>query len=342
MANRMNAPMIRYAAGSTLLMLSIALFGGYLSYIIPLLALTFLRPGAKKPSFVQGLLFVIIVIFSTFSGFLLTKYFYEYSLFFILILGLILFWIFYTDKLTLPAKLFSLIALLADPVPEYGMSTTLWAFLLTNTLIYGSIATIIVIWIVYAIFPDPADKRESQDQKTPVVKPDRKARLSLAHQTFITTFPLILAFIYFQWENYLLILLYIVVLTMVPVSSQKIGAVKLYGNLIGGIATIIFYWLLILVTNLPFFILLYFGTALLFAKKIFSENPLAPFLRTGFSALTLIISGAILSTDEAGAEVGSRIAQVMIAVVYVVIMDAVFSEFRKMKSSKRNRALRTT
>ena len=341
MTERMNAPTIRYAAGITILMFFTALFGSYLSYIIPYIALNFLKPGTKMPSFREGLSFVFIVIFSTFTGFLLTKYFHEYHLFFILILGLILFWIFYTDKLSLPAKLFLLIALLADPVPYPGMSTTMWAFLLTKTLISGAVVTIIMVWIVYTIFPDPINKNETPVNKPPAVKPDPKTQLSNALQTFITTFPVVLAFLFYQWEEYLLILIYIVVLTMLPVSSQKAGAVKLFGNLIGGAATIIFYWLLLIASNLSFFILLYFGTALFFAQKIFSKKPLAPFFRTGFSTLTLIIGGAIVSMDEAASEVGSRIVQVMTAVIYVVIMDAVFAEFKKYRR-KRNRALNAT
>jgi hypothetical protein len=146
-------PLFRYAIGSGILMLLVATIGGGISYIVPMLALSFLGPGTKIPTFKDGLSFVFIVIVSTITGFLFTKYFYEYSLFYILILGLSLFWIFYTDKLPFVAKLFLLISLLAFPVPDYGIDTTAWAYALTGTLVFGAIATILVVWIVFSISP---------------------------------------------------------------------------------------------------------------------------------------------------------------------------------------------
>jgi hypothetical protein len=126
---------------------------------------------------------------------------------------------------------------------------------------------------------------------------------------------------------------------MLPIPGHKTGAVKFYGNLIGGAATLIFYWLIITVPNLFFFILLYIGTALFFASKVFSGKPSAQYFKTGFSALTLIIGGTILSTDQAGAEIGNRIFQVMMAVVYVVLISVSVGAFEKYRLQKKKNYL---
>jgi hypothetical protein len=317
----------------------VATIGGGISYIVPMLALSFLGPGTKMPTLKDGLSFVYIVIVSTIAGFLFTKYFFEYSLFYILILGLSLFWIFYTDKLPFVAKLFLLISLLAFPVPDYGIDTTTWAYALTGTLVFGAIATIMVVWVVFSIFPDPVINNLASQAEKASVGLSREIRLKNAVITFLSTFPVILAFIFFGWGDWLLVLLYIVVLTMLPVPGQKTGAVKFFGNLIGGAATLLFYWLLITVPNLFFFILLYIGTALYFASKVFSGKPSAQYFKTGFSALTLIIGGTILSTDKAGAEISDRIFQVMVAVVYVVLVSVSIDAFEKYRLQKKKNYL---
>ena len=332
-------PLFRYAIGSGILMLMVATIGNELSYIVPMLALGFLGPGTKIPSLKEGFGFVFIVVISTIAGFLFTKYFYEYSLFYLLILGLSLFWIFYTDKLPFVAKLFLLISLLAYPVPEDGINTTLWAYALTGTLIFGAIATILIVWIVFSVFPDPANSNSILPVKSASKVLSSKVRLKNAVITFLSTFPVILIFIFFGWGDWLLVLIYIVVLTMLPVPGQKAGTVKFYGNLIGGAATLIFYWLLITVPNLFFFTLLYIGTALYFASKVFSGKPSAQYFKTGFSALTLIIGGTILSTDKAGAEISDRIFQVMTAVVYVVLVSVSIDAFRNYRLLKKSNYL---
>jgi hypothetical protein len=322
-------PLFRYALGSGILMLLVATIGNGISYIVPMLALSFLGPGTKMPTVKDGLSFVFIVIVSTIAGFLFTKYFYEYSLFYILILGLSLFWIFYTDKLPFVAKLFLLISLLAFPVPDYGVDTTTWAYALTGTLVFGAIATILVVWIVFSIFPDPVNSNSVPGAKKASAVQSSEVRLKNAVITFLSTFPVILTFIFFRWGDLLLVLIYIVVLTMLPIPGHKTGAVKFFGNLIGGTVTLVFYWLIITVPNLFFFILLYIGTALFFATKVFSGKPSAQYFKTGFSALTLIIGGTILSTDQAGSEISDRIFQVMIAVVYVVLVSVSIDAFEK-------------
>ncbi len=330
-------PLFRYSLGSGILMLLVATIGNGISYIVPMLALSFLGPGSKMPALKEGLGFVLIVVVSTITGFLFTKYFYEYSLFYTLVLGLSLFWIFYTDKLAFVAKLFLIISLLAFPVPDYGLNTTIWAYALTGTLIFGAIATILVVWVVFSIFPDPVNSNSELPAKSASGGLSREVRIKNAVITFFSTFPVIIAFIFFGWGDYLLVLIYIVVLTMIPVPGHKAGAVKFFGNIIGGAVTLMFYWLLITVPNIFFFILLYTGTALLFASRVFSGKQSAQFFKTGFSALTLIIGGTILSTDQAGAEIGDRIFQVMMAVLYVVLVSVSVDAFSKYRQQKRKK-----
>jgi len=327
-ALRPTQPMLRYAYGATLIMAITMVLGGMLAYIVPLLALTFLAPGTPAPTYRFAGSFILVVVVINTAGFLFTKYLYGYILVFIPLLALILLGIYYTTSLPLGAKLFLLISFLAMPVAMEGISTTVWAYLLNRTLVYGSFFTMVMVLAVYALFPDPpggaAPAKSGAAPAKRMLSPQE--RYTRAIDILWVTFPVVLAFIFFRWSDALLILIYIVVLSMLP-SGRQAGIAKLLGNLLGGGVTILFYELIVIVPNLFFFLLLYLGTALLFARKIFSENPAAPLYKTAFSTLTLIIGSAALSTDNANTELLIRIVQVFAAVVYVgaafAILDTV-------------------
>jgi energy-converting hydrogenase Eha subunit E len=251
--------------------------------------------------------------------------------------------VYYTNRISFITKLFLLIALLAYPVPKPGIDPAVWAYAIANTLTIGSFFSILTVWIVYALFPDksgPATEKKSDSAGTGN-GPGVKERFNRALEILIITFPVVIAFIFFQWGNALLVLIYIVVLSMLPGSGHAAGKVKILGNIIGGAATIIFYNLIVIVNEFLFFILLFLGTILFFAGKIFSDRPEATLYKTGFSALVIIIGGVTTSTGTAGSEIWMRILQVMTAVFYVVGASAVLEavKIRKMKKRGLNGSL---
>ncbi len=328
-------PMLRFAFGITLIMGYAMAVGGDLSYIVPYLALNFLAPGTTVPTLKKGLGFVAIVTVTNVVVFLFTSFFYNFTLVYLLLLALILFYLYYTTKLSFIVKLFMLISLLAFPVPKSGVDPITWAYAITNTLSLGSLFSVLVVWLVYALFPDKpkiTDEKETADKPKNI--PGPKERFYKALEILAITFPVVLLFVFFQWGDALLVLIYIVVLTMLQEASHTAGKVKIMGNLIGGLATIIFYQLIVTVPFFFFFLLLLLGTALFFATRIFSGKPTASLYKTGFSALVLIIGGVSTGTDAAGSEIWVRIFQVMIAVFYVVAALALVKEIKSRKQKK--------
>ena len=330
-------PALRYAFGSTIIMALTLAFGGYLGYIVPYLALNFLALINKVPSLKKGFEFVLMVTLTSLFGFLFTSMLYDYKWVYMLLLGLILFYIYYNVEIPFILKLFMVISLLAYPVPELGIDASAWAFLVAKTFIVGSVFVILVIWMVYALFPDvpvPASEQNATEKTKPDV-PDSKARFNRAVEIFIVTFPIVLLFIFYQWEDGLLVLIYIVVLAMMPDAGKSTGKVKIYGNLIGGAATLIFYTLIVIVPNFFFFIVLFLGTALFFADKIFSGKPNWAVYRTAFAALVLII-GSISThvTTTAGTEIWQRILMIMAAVFYVVGAFVAIEDFKAFRAKK--------
>ena len=331
LVNREYRPALRYAFGATMIMALAMAFGGYLGYVIPYLSLNFLIPGVKMPSFKKGVGFVIMVALTSLLGYLFTAFFYDYTWLFIPLLGLMLFYVFYTVRFTFIVKLFLIISLLAYPVPSSGIDPTVWSFLVARTLISGAIFSVLVVWIVYTLFPDVPVPGFGQDAPSTAAPkpPGRVERFNHALEVLIVTFPVVLLFILYQWYDGLLILIYIVVLAMRPDAGKSLGRVKIHGNLIGGAATLIFYWLIVIVPSFLFFIVLFLGTALFFADKIFSGKPDWSVYKTSFAALVLII-GSISThiTDTASTEIWQRIIMIMSAVLYVVVAFSVVENFK--------------
>jgi hypothetical protein len=337
--DRASRPMLRYAFGITIVMLAALLFGGRMAYLIPFLSLNFLVPGTKQPTLKGSVSFLMIVAVSMMAGFLFVHFLYDFTAVFVLLTGTFLFLIFYTDKIGFPVKLFMIIALLAMPVHASTMNASQWAYVVGMVLLIGSLMSIAVSWLVFALFPDLPDPDAVTEApvKKPNLKIESRIRLQNAIETFIITFPVVLLFLFFQWSGALLVLIYVVIFSMMPGVVHKAGAVRILGNLAGGIATIIFYQLIVIVPNLLFFTMLFLGTALLFAIYIFSESPFAPFLKTGFSVLVMIIGESTLSTADAGVSVWERVFQVMIAIAYVIVGFKVIEAFKRNAFERKER-----
>jgi len=322
-------PEFRYAIGATLIMGFTMAFGGQLSFIIPFLSLNFLSPGTKMPQLKQAISFVLIVSIASFSSLIFNVLFFNYLLVYIPLLSLILFGIFYTTSLSLLSKIFFIISFLATPVPYPDMNIGSWAIAITTTLILGSALSILVVWVIYAIFPDPKDSVPEKKKNAQINNTSQKERIFNAVSISIVTLPIVFAFIFFQWNDYILILIYIVIFTMLTDMGKIQGKIKIYGNIIGGIATIIFYNLIMIVPLFSFFILLYFGTALLFSSKIFSSKQNSVFYKTGFSTLTLIIGDISIGTENASNEIWLRILQIFIAVIYVITVLEIINHYQQ-------------
>jgi uncharacterized membrane protein YccC len=331
-------PVMRYAVGSTLLMALATGIGWDLSYLTPVLALSFFAPGATMPTFRVGIWFVGTIAITTFLGFLFTKFFLDYILLFILLLALALLGIFYTNRLGPKAKVFMLISLLLMPI--LGMQNLAVAYVFTQTFIMGAAITIVGVWIVFSIFPDRPKPEGWAATATPkAVVPSTEDRFRYALETLIIVFPVVLAFFIFQWSGALIILIFITILSMQPSFNYKAGKAMILGNLLGGIFAIVLYELVVVVPQYLFFILMVGAIATYFASRLFSTKPIAPLFGMGFSTFLLIMGQTTSSTADAGGKVWMRVLMIMIAVIYVVTAFALLEAAKSKKQQKQKNSL---
>ena len=329
--------MLRYALGSTLLMALAMGIGWDLAYLTPVLALGFFAPGSTMPSFKEGLAFVATIALTTLTVFIFTKLFLDYILLFILLLGLALLTIFYTNKLGPKPKVFMLISLLL--IPMLGLQNLAISLVFTKMFIGGAAITMVLVWVIYSLFPDKTAPVVSAAAKTSGEGPSARARFSYALDTLLIVFPVVLVFFFFQWSGGLIILIFITILSMQPTFNYKAGMAMILGNLLGGIFAIVAYELVVMVPFYPYFVLMVLAVSLFFASKLFSKSPRAPLFGMGFSTFLLITGQSISSTDDAGGKVWMRVLMIMIAVIYVVTAFRIMEAYKEKRKANLLRSL---
>ena len=91
-------PVLRYAFGSTLIIMAAMALDYTLGYLTPVLALNFLAPGAKPPTLKSSLLFLLLIAVTSLTGVLFSRFFIDYPLVFLPLLVLIIFHLYYANK----------------------------------------------------------------------------------------------------------------------------------------------------------------------------------------------------------------------------------------------------
>ena len=146
--------------------------------------------------------------------------------------------------------------------------------------------------------------------------------------------PVLVMFFVFNLSDALLVLIFIAILSMNPATSnKKTGIGIIVANLGGGLAAIAAFNLMTAVPSLLFLGLLVLLAGLLFGRALFSGRPVAPLYGMAFSTFLLILGNVTSFRGEAGEEVWTRILQLGIVVIYIVIAFAVVDYFSSHKKS---------
>lgn len=309
-------PMMRYALGTTLIMVA-ALGSDYtLAYMTPVLAVNFFVPGAKPPTLKTAVTFLMIVAIAIFTGIIFSRFFLEYPLVFLPLLILILFHIYYIESFQ-QVKLWFIISLLV--IPMISLESEQLGKTIALNLFLNALLAISLVLIVFFIFPDHGVVSD-QKKNAATVPLTNHQRFVSAGKKSIVIFPVLILFFVFSLTDALLILIFVALLSMNPAfTTKKAGVGLIIANLGGGLAAIVAFNLLTIVTELYFVGLLTLFFGLIFGEKLFSNKPLSSLFATAYSTFLLILGNVTSTTGEAGEIVWTRILQLTIVVVYLVI-----------------------
>ncbi len=326
-------PVLRYVIGSSFIVAITALMNYDLAYLTSILALGYMAPGAKPLTLKQGLNFIITLILVTGFIVVFSELFLDYALVFMPLLTLGVLWLYFTDKLPGMVKLFLLLSLIV--IPFLSIDSGVIGTYVAVRLVFNALMSIVLTQFIFFIFPlSDADITFEKAQEK-VIKQTEKERFIHASQIIIIIIPVLFLFYIFKLSSSVLILIFIAILTMIPgLANPKVGLAIILANVLGGIVAIIAYKFLVIVPNFIFMILLTLCVGLLFGNRLFSKHKLAVIYGSGFSTFLLILGSVTASDAEAGDKVWTRVIQITIAVIYVVVAFGILDRIKKSKNLK--------
>ena len=291
-------PVARYAIGISFILLVTSLMGYPFAYLTTVLALGYIAPGAKPLSIKQGLSFVLILILINAITFAFSSYFKDYPLVFMPLLGLGVLWIYYTNKLALMVKLFSLVSLFV--IPLMSLEPTGLSAFIAISLVFNAFMAIALTQLIFKVFPWSLADETFVKTKQQAAKISEYERFRYARNILYILLPVLLLFFIFKLSGGLLILIFIGILSMNPaLANAKVGKFMIVANILGGLFAILGYQLLVFVPMLSFMILITLLIGFVFGSKLFSTSKLAPIFGTGFSTFLLILGSVTSSGDDA-------------------------------------------
>jgi uncharacterized membrane protein YccC len=298
---------VRYAAGTTL---AVALAMGIdwqLAYLTPVLALMFLAPPAQRPNPNKLVGFIGIVAVASMAGVAMSGTILMYPVAFLLLEGLILFLLFYRHARGAPPMLTMWLMIAVTVIPVVALQSMDLTLAVAQGLVVGAAVAVAVVWIAYALIPDPADAEPGASAATGAKD----------------VFPVVALFLYLGLTS-VLILVFVALLSMQPdlATGKKAGKALIVGNLIGGVAAIIVFELLVMVPELYFLLLLTLIVGLSFGGRLFSGSPTGPLFGQAYSTMLLVVLSATSAFGEADAKAWTRVLQIITAVVYLVAAHA--------------------
>jgi len=336
-ADARNRRVLRYATGS---MLAVAVAMGVawdLSYLTPVLSLMFLASPGPPPSFSKGLGFVATIAVACIAGLWVCKFLLSIPIIFFLVFGLLLLWLFYAKSGGASPFLVTWLLITMLVLPMLAVQLPDLALLVAVGIVIGSAATLLVVWVAYALIPEPTESEVAVATATAApttAPPTREERFQTAATPAIVVLPMFLLFHLFEWTGGILILVFVALLSMQPGFAKdfKAGRALILGNIMGGVAAIAMFELLTIVPEFLFLLLLTFLAGLFFGSHLMSASPKAALFGMAYSTLLLVIGSVTTSASgDATSKVYGRIFQIMVAVVYVVVAFGLIDRYRRTK-----------
>ena len=326
-------PVLRYVLGSCFILGVTSLMNYDLAYLTSVLALGYMAPGAKPLTFKQGAGFILILALITGTTVVFTELFLDYALVFMPLLLLSLLWLYYTDKLPMMVKLFSLVSLII--IPFVSIDSGAIGSYVAVRLVFNAFMAIILSQLVFKIFPLCEADKQFEKKKEEGEKQSEVQRYKYAVSIILILLPVLLVFYMFKLSSSVLVLTFIAILSMSPsLSNPKVGLVLIVANILGGIFGILAYRLLTIVPNFSFMILVALSMGLFFGSRLFSDSKYAGIYGSGFSTFLLILGSVTSSDAEAGSKVWSRVIQISMAVSYVVLAFGILNRILNSRKEK--------
>ena len=288
------------------------LIGWPLAFIVPLLAVQFLAVLPRAPTLRQGLVIVVVMTATTFVALFAAEWLlprpgaYTVLLFGFFALG------FYLDRFAATRPVAILLLISSATIPIVNIQDSFVGAALRDTLVYGAISALLLAWLAHAIFPARLAAGQAVEQPRPAAGPFFLVAAA------ILLLPVVLFLSKPDEASLPLLMTTLSVLRQAEGGlGERMAAGLLLGNIIGGIAAIIGYFVL---TLFPFFAslcLVLLAAGLWFGGKIAASGVRAPVFVVGLMTFIVLLGLGLISISEgSSAAFISRIGGVLVGAIY--------------------------
>jgi hypothetical protein len=254
-------------------------------------------------------------------GIVFALFFLAFPLAFLVAFPLILFLTMYFMSKGAPLFfcLFMVIGLALFPL--VGTVHDIVSLTLAGSLLFSALTTVLVVQISFGLFRDPG-ATTSFGAALPDYQPGYSATAarSAAAATLVLT-PAVIAFIVLELTGQAVVLIYMFIISVGGnLGSGRYAAQKyLKANTVGGLGAVVFYLCLVVVPEVYFLVPLMLLTALLFGRKICSDDPYAAYYASALTGLVILVSSSLGPGADVDANAVLRILYVWLAGTYAIL-----------------------
>ena len=318
---------LRYAFGVTL---AVALSSGIewqLSFLLPILTALMLALPMPRPTLQQGIVLMRSSLIAFCIGFTFTQFILPFTVIYIPLLGLALFYTYYHLNRggSFWLVLMLLICLLLMPMLA-GIHEGL-AIGVVSGLVISSWLTIAIMWIAHYFVPD---KETTNISSRPGFQPGYSSRAaSAALKSTAVAFPIAILFIANNWTSQVLVMIFAAIFTLSPNLNKGLeaGLNSIKSTLIGGCVAFFFYWALVAVPEYIFLVPLMFFVSLGFGVAINSGKPISAYLPSAMVAMIILVNSSLAEGADFSEKFVIRVVLIALSAVYVVLALKVLDAF---------------
>jgi hypothetical protein len=298
-----------------------------LAFLLPVFTSMLLALPLPKPSLHASLKNMLNTLKAFALGLAFSLFFLQYPVAYLLMLGLVLFHLYYYLNRggSFWLTLMSILAILI--LPMMANSNEGLAISFSAGFVYSSWLTIAMIWLMHFLFPDPQATAFPEMKK--FAGGYNKLAAQLALKSTLVTFPIAALFITYGLTDYMLVMIFSAIFILKPelTAGKEAGKNSLISTLLGGFYAWFFYWLIVAVPIFHFYLLLLLATALFFATNIFSQKPTAKYYSSAFIAMLVVVNSSMGAGADFNAILINRIVLISAAIVYIIYMLKVVEAF---------------
>jgi len=325
---------VRYAAGVTVAVTFAFSLQWPLYFLTPIFTASFLAMPLPGPTLKQAFALFGYVAVAFALGLIFTLFLLPFPLVFVPALGIALFHIFYLVNRGGPAML-GLMSLLAVLILSMmGNAHEALAMMFAFNFAWSATLAVLFYLLAHGLLPDPASEQPMLEHGGFQRGYSKVAALTALKST-IAVLPIAVLFIAANWTGEMLIMIYAAMYSLSPelTKGKAAGIKSLTTTVIGGLASMAFYWLMVAVPQYHFFIALMLLTTLIFGTNIFSEKPLAKYLPSAFVALLILFGTSMGEGASFTGKFLSRVILIIAATLYVVgvmsVLDQLFKRIQR-------------